>query len=99
VGQGVPGSLRPRIFLTFDTTNVVGRQPYALAAFAPGEIPRTHFKKLSRPHGMWFRRAEPRNKSPVTPSGIDPGTSRIDFQCLNHYATPGPKYRLTLDLI
>jgi len=27
VAQGVPGSLRLRIFLTFDTTRVVGRQP------------------------------------------------------------------------
>ena len=43
VAQGVPGSLRPRIFLTFGTTRVVGRQPYAPAAFTPGEIPGTHF--------------------------------------------------------
>ena len=43
VAQGVPGSLRPRIFLTFDTTRVVDRQPYAPAAFTPGEIPGTHF--------------------------------------------------------
>ena len=43
VAQGVPGSLRPRIFLTFDTTRVVGHQPYAPAAFTPGEIPGTHF--------------------------------------------------------
>ena len=33
VAQGVPGRLRPRIFLTFGTTRVVGRQPYAQAAF------------------------------------------------------------------
>ena len=26
----------------------------------------------------------------MTPPGIDPGTSRIVAQCLNHYATPGP---------
>ena len=38
--QGVPGRLRPRIFLTFGTTRVVGRQPYAPAAFTPGEINR-----------------------------------------------------------
>ena len=43
VAQGVPGMLRPRIFLTFGTTRVVGRQPYAPAAFTPGEIPGTHF--------------------------------------------------------
>ena len=38
VVEGVPGRLRPRIFLTFGTTRVVGRQPYAPAAFSPGEI-------------------------------------------------------------
>jgi len=41
--QGFPSRLRPRIFLTFGTTRVVGRQPYASAAFTPGEIPGTHF--------------------------------------------------------
>jgi hypothetical protein len=35
VAQGVPGSLRPQIFLTFVTTRVVGRQPYAPAAITP----------------------------------------------------------------
>ena len=43
VAQGVPGRLRPRIFLTFSTTRVVNRQPYTPAAFTPGEIPGTHF--------------------------------------------------------
>ena len=85
VAQGVPGRLRPRIILTFGTTTVVGRQPYAPAAFTPGEIPDTHFQWLSRPQGTWFCWKEPRKKFPVTPSGIDPGTVR-----LNHYATPGP---------
>jgi hypothetical protein len=64
VTQGVPGSLRPRIFLTFGTTRVVGRQPYAPAAFTPGEIPGTHFQRLSQPQGVWFRRGEPRKKIP-----------------------------------
>ena len=43
VAQGVPGRLRPRTLLTFGTTRVVGRQPYAPAAFTPGEIPGTRF--------------------------------------------------------
>jgi hypothetical protein len=90
VAQGVPGRLRPRIFLIFGTTRVVGHQPYAPAAFTPGEIPGTHFQRLSRPHGTWFRRWVPRKKSPVTPPGIDAGTVRPVAQCLNHYATPGP---------
>jgi len=36
VAQGVPVRLRPRIFLTFGTTRVVGCQPYVPAAFTPG---------------------------------------------------------------
>ena len=83
VGQGVPGRLRPRIFLTFGTTRVVGRQPNAPAAFTPGEIPGTNFQR--------FCRKEPRKKSQVTPPGIDPGTVRQVAQRLNHYATPGPR--------
>jgi hypothetical protein len=43
VAQGVRGGLRPRIFVTFGTTREVDRQPYAPAAFTPGEIPGTHF--------------------------------------------------------
>jgi len=43
VAQGVPVRLRPRIFLTFGTTRVVGRQVYTPAAFTPGDIPGTHF--------------------------------------------------------
>ena len=46
VAQGVPGSLRPRIFLTFGTTRVVGPQAYVPG---PGEIPRTQFQRLGRP--------------------------------------------------
>jgi len=56
VTQGVPGRLRPQIFLTFGTTRVVGRQPYAPAAFTPGEIPGTHFQRLIRPQGTWLYR-------------------------------------------
>ena len=90
VAQGVPCRLRPQIFLTFGTTRVVGRQPYAPAAFTPEEIPGTHVQGLSRPQGTWFRRGEPRKKSPVTPPGIDPKTVRLVAQCLNHNATPSP---------
>jgi hypothetical protein len=91
VAQGVPCRLRPRIFLTFGTTRLVGRQSYAPTAFTPGEIPGTHFQGLSRPQGTWFRRGEPLEKIPVTPPGNDPGSVRLVAQCLNHYATPGPR--------
>ena len=86
----VPVRLRPRIFSTFGPTRVVGRQPCAPAAFTPGEIPGTHFQRLSRAQGTWFCRKKPRKKSQVTPPGIDPGTVRLVAQRLNHYATPGP---------
>ena len=39
VAQGVPGSLRPWIFLTFGTTRVVGRQPYATGCLYPRRNP------------------------------------------------------------
>ena len=42
VAKGVPSRLRPRIFLTFGTARVVGRQPHTPAAFTPGEIPGIH---------------------------------------------------------
>ena len=51
MAQGVPGRLRPRIFVTFGTTRVVGHQPYTPAAFTPGEIPGTHFQELVRSRG------------------------------------------------
>ena len=69
---------------------MVGRQPNAPAAFTAGEIPGTHFQRLSRPQGTWFCRGIPRKKSPVTPPGVGPGTVRLVAQRLNHYATPGP---------
>ena len=90
MAQGVPGRLRPQIFSTFGTTRVVGRQPNAPAAFTPGEIPGTHFQRLSRPQGTWFCRKEPRKKFEVRPPGIDPRTVQLVAQRLNHYATPGP---------
>ena len=80
--QGVPGSLRPRIFLTFRHYKG-GSQPYAPAAFTAGEIPGSHFQRLSRPQGTWFRRGwSDGKKFPVTPPGIDPGTVRLVAQCL-----------------
>ena len=84
VARGVPGRLRPRIFLTFGSTSVVDRQPYAPAAFTPEEIPGTHFQRLSRPQGTWFRRGESRKKSQVTPPGIGPGTVRLVAQWFQH---------------
>jgi len=85
VAHGVPGRLKLRIFLTFRHYNG-GRSS---AAFIPGEIPGTHFQRLSRPQDTWFCRGYHGKKSPVTPPGIDPGTVRLVAQRLNHYAIPG----------
>ena len=96
---GVPGRLRPRIFSTFDTTRVVGRQPNEPAVFTSGEIPGTHFQRLSRPQDARFCRKEPRKKFQVSPPGIDPGTVRLVVQRLNHYAAPGPTKRKAIEVI
>ena len=99
VALGVPGRLRPRIFSTFSTTRVAGRQPNAPAAFTPGEIPGTHFQRLSRPQGTWFYRKKPRKKSQVTPPGIHPDTVQLVAQHLNHYATPDPRCKCSISIV
>jgi len=70
VAQGFPGSLRPRIFVTLGITRMVGRQPYAPTAFTPGKIRGTHFQRLSRSQGTWFRRGYHGKKSLVTIPGF-----------------------------
>jgi hypothetical protein len=84
VAQGVPGRLRPLIFVTFGTTRVVGRQPYTPAAwysFSDAESTSGH---------MVLSGGATEKKSLVTPPGVDLETVRLVTQCLNHYATPGP---------
>ena len=67
--QEDPGRLRPRIFLMFGTTRVVGRQPYAPAAFTPGEIAGNHFQRLSRPQGTWLCRVGATEELPSESTG------------------------------
>ena len=69
VAQGVPGRLRPRIFLTFGTRSVIVRQPYAPAVFTPAQIPCTHFQGLSRLQGTWFRQGN-RSRVNLTSSAV-----------------------------
>ena len=52
MAQGVPGRLRPRIFLTFGTSKVVGRQPYATVVFAPGHPWYSFLEAESNPGNM-----------------------------------------------
>jgi hypothetical protein len=78
-----------------------GSQISRQSAHYGGKVSPTHRPPL--PPGIsWysFREAEsspgtwtcqmPRKKSPVTRSGIDPGTFRLVAQLLKHYVTPGP---------
>ena len=52
--EGLRVGLGPRFSWRFGTTMVVGRQPNTPATFTPGEIPGTHFQRLSQPQGTWF---------------------------------------------
>ena len=90
VAQGVPGRLRPRIFLTFGTTRVVGRQPYAPAAFTPPLFTFRDWVDLMA-HGATEK----------IPSDTIGNRSRVRLvaQCLNHYATPGPLMPLLVQQI
>ena len=90
VAQGVPGRLRPRIFLAF-------------RHYKGGRLSAKHTGRLYPRSNPWYSLSEaestsghmvlsgvPRKKSPVTPPGIHPGTIRLVAQRFNHYATPGP---------
>jgi hypothetical protein len=86
--KGVPGRLRPRIFLTFGTTRVVGRQPHAPAAFTPSRNPWYSFLESESTPGHTVPSVVTEKIPSVTSPGIDPETVRLVAQCLNHYATP-----------
>ena len=88
MAQGVPGRLRPQIFLTF-------------RHYKGGRSSSKRSGRLYRSRNPWYSLSEaestsghmvlsgvPWKKSPVTPPGIDPGTVRLVLQCLNHYTTP-----------
>ena len=67
MAQGVPGGLRLQIFLTFGTTRVVVRQPYAPAAFTTGGILGTHFLEAESTPGHMVPSVATEKKSPVIP--------------------------------
>ena len=84
--QGVPGRLRPRIFLTFGNTRVVGRQPYAPAAFIPKKNPWYSFLETESTPGH-MELSDATEKNPAT-RGIDPRTFRLVAQwhlCTSEY--------------
>ena len=65
VAPGVPGRLRPRIFVTFGTKRVVGRQPYS-----PGRNPWYSFSETeSTPGHMVLSVATEKIPSDTTGNG------------------------------
>ena len=88
VAQGVPGRLRPRIFLTFRDYKGGRSSAKRTGRLYPRRNPRYSLSEAQSTSGHMVLSGVPRKKSPVIPPGIDPGTVRIVAQCLNHYATP-----------
>jgi len=86
VAQGVPSRLRRRIFLTFRHYKGGRSSAKRTGRLYPGRNPWYSLSETESTSGHMV----PRKKSPVTPTGIDPGTVRLAAQCLNHYATRGP---------
>ena len=78
VAQGVPGSLRPRIFLTF-------------RHYKDGRSSAKSTDRLYPRRNPWYSLSEtesgvPRKKSPVTPPGIDLGTVRHSLCTTNNFS-------------
>jgi len=93
VAQGVPGRLRPRIFLTFRHYKSGRSSAKRTGSLYPRRNPWYSLSEAeSTPGHTVLAGVPPKKKSPVTPPGIEPGTSRLLAQCLNHYATPSPVY-------
>ena len=89
VAQGVPGILRPRIFLTFRHYKCGRSSAKRTGHLYPRRNPWYSLSEAESTSGHMVLSGVPRKKSPVTPPGIDPGTVKLVAQCLNHYATPG----------
>jgi hypothetical protein len=91
---GPEGSRRLRLphFKTIATWRWQGCQPYAPAAFTPGNIPGAHFCYRLRvdPRAIVRQVGLCQWKIPMTPSRIDPATCRFEAQWLNHSATARP---------
>jgi len=90
MAQGVPGRLRPRIFLTFRHYKGGRSSAKRTGRLYPKRNSWYSLSEAESTSGHMVLSGVPRKKFPVTPPGIDPGTSRLVTQCLNHYATPGP---------
>jgi hypothetical protein len=84
VAQGVPGRLKLRIVLTFGTTAVVGRQPYAPGRLYPKRNPWYSFLEVeSTPGHMVPSVATEKISSDIT-------GNRSRDRPTSTYATPDP---------
>jgi len=89
VAQGVPGGLRPRIFLTFRYYKGGRSSAKRTGRLYPRRNPWYSLSEAESTSGHMVLSGVPRKKFPVTPPGIDPRTVWLVAQRLNHYATPG----------
>ena len=98
IGRGGPrgsGRLRPQIFLMFRHYKGGRSSAKRTGRLHPRRNPWYSLSETESTSGHMVLSGVPRKKSPVTTPGIDPGTSRLVAQCLNHYATPGPQRNIS----
>ena len=91
VAQGVPGGLRPRIFLTFRHYNGGRSSTKRTGRLYPRRNPWYSLSEAESTSGHMVLSGEPWKKSPVTPPRIDPGTFRLVAQCLEISDTVIPR--------
>ena len=89
MAQGVPGRLRPWIFLTFRHYKGGRSSAKRTGRLYPRRNPWYSLSEAESTSGYMVLSGVPRKKSPVTSPGIDSGIVRPVAQRLNHYATPG----------
>jgi len=85
----------PLIILTFRHYNGGRSSAKRTGRLYPRRNPWYSLSEAESTSGHMVLSGIPRKKSPVTLTGIDPGTVRLVAQCLNHYATPDPQTFLT----
>jgi hypothetical protein len=83
---------------TFGTIKVVRSSPLGTGRLHPQEFSWYSFLEAESTPGHMVRSVA-LEKSPATPPGIDPETFRLAAQCLNHYATPGPRLFMYQEII
>jgi len=77
VAQGVPGGLRPRIFLTFRHYKGGSSSAKRTGRLYLKRNPCYSLSETESTSGHMVLSGVPRKKSPVTPPGIDPGNFRL----------------------